>query len=174
MRLERGGSLKLDNVRLLSKHLLVSDYEPNGETKVQLNNSDLVASGRHGFLLQLSDAEDSLAVHHSTLDYPLAVWARVSDRAKTAADSPGGGLIEVTNSKVLARDPQSDDGIQFVAGEIGGRAKFLKLRLDTAEPAAGFQNALLFAGECRAEQVEGAPNRCDARAVLDGLRSSTP
>lgn len=34
IRLNEGGSLKLNNVDLASKHLSISDYQPNGETRV--------------------------------------------------------------------------------------------------------------------------------------------
>lgn len=167
VRLERGGHLQLNNVKLRSKHLVISDYEPNGKTRVRFNNSDLIASGKFGFLLQLSDAEDSVAVHRSTLNYPLSVWVRISGQAQ---NSPGGGRIEVKNSTARAADPESEDGIQFVAGEIGGKAEFNKLTLDTGKPEGEYQNALLFAGDCKTKQVEGFPNRCGPEAMLQGLR----
>lgn len=170
VRLERDGWLTLNNVELESSHLSISDYEPNGETRVRFNNSELTASGGHGFLLQLSDAEDSVAIRNSTLDYPLSVWVRVSDRAE---ESFGGGRIEVLNSEVRAADPESEDGIQFVAGEVGGEARFLNLELDTNDPRSGYQNALLFADECVARQVEGLPDQCGPEAMLGGL-DSTP
>jgi len=170
MHLERGGWLKLNKVQLRSKYLSVSDYGSNGETRVVVNNSDLLATGRHGFFLQLFDAEDSVAVHHSTFDFPLSVWVRISDQRE---DAPGGGRIEVTNSTVRSVDPQSEDGIQFVAGELGGEARFSKLRLYTGEPEGEYQNALLFAGECEPQQVEGFPNRCGPEAMLQGLEGNS-
>jgi hypothetical protein len=79
----------------------------------------------------------------------------------------------VTNSLVRAAAPESQDGIQFVAGEVGGKARFNKLRLDTGEPEGEYQNALLFAGECEARQVEGFPNRCGTEAILQGLEEDS-
>lgn len=168
VRLEKGSSLRLNNVKLRTKHLSISDYEPNDETPVRIENSELIATGRHGFLLQLSDAEDSVEVRRSKIDYPLSVWVRVSDLDQEA--EVGGGRIAVTNSTVRADDPESADGIQFVAGEIGGKAKFNKLKLDTGAPEGEFQNAILFAGECKVQRVEGYPNRCGTEAILEGLQ----
>lgn len=168
VRLERGGWLQLNNVELRSKHLSISDYEPNGETRVGIKNSELTATGPHGFLLQLSDAEDSVSIHHSKIDYPLSVWVRISDLNPEV--EAGGGRMDVTNSTVRADDPESEDGIQFVADEIGGEAKFNKLRLDTGVLEGEFQNAMLFAGECEVHQVEGYPNRCGPEAIVDGLQ----
>ncbi len=167
VRLGEGGWLQLNNVKLTSQHLSISDYRPNGETRVVFNNSDLIASGRHGFLLQLSDAADSVSMNNTDLDYPLSVWVRISDLSPNA--EIGGGRIQVNNSSVRAADPESEDGIQFVTGEVGGKAKFSKVVLDTGEPQSEYQNALLFAGECEVHQVEGFPNRCGPRAILNGL-----
>lgn len=170
IRPERDGWLQLNNVDLRSKHLSISDYGTNGETRVIVNNSNLLAAGRHGFLLQLSDAQDSVAARNSTIDYPLSVWVQISGQAE---DAPGGGRIEVSNSVVRAADPQSDDGIQLVAGELGGRARFLNLKLDAGDLKSDCQNALLFAGDCQATRVEGFPNRCGPQEMLQRLEKDT-
>lgn len=58
--------------------------------------------------------------------------------------------------------------------EFGGKAKFNKLILDTGEPEGEYQNALLFAGDCKAKQVEGFPNRCGPEAIMEGLQDQSP
>lgn len=74
------------------------------------------------------------------------------------------------NSEVRAAGPESEDGIQFVAGEIGDEARFLNLELDTGDLRSGYQNALLFAGECVARKVEGLPDRCGSEVMLENLK----
>lgn len=156
-----GGELTLNNVQLRTRNLIITDGKPNGKSRVRLENSTLTGVERSGFFMRLSDAEDSLSMHRWTLDYPLSVWARVFGEVSGAQ---GGGRIDITASEIRSLDPKSE-GIQLVTSSAGGVGNFVGLKLKTVEwnpdIAPNVQNALLVAGECRTERVEGFTGACD-------------
>lgn len=176
--LERNGRLFLNNVKLRTNNLTIvdqaravddpsalgsSDVRTNGETSVRINASELRAAGDHGFLVDLFDADDSVFVHNSTLDYPVNVWVRASG---VSDGGEGGGRIEMTNSDVRSAKAGSDQvNVQVVAGEQGGFAKFNQVRFDTVPTRTGNPDVLLFAASCQREKVQGGPKECDPAGV---------
>lgn len=157
-----GGELTLNKVQLRTKHLVITDYKPNGENRVRVENSTISGDGESGFLLRLSDPVDRLGFHHSNFDYPLSFWASV--QGTTDGGNEGGGRIDVTASEIRSSDPKSE-GIQLIASDVVGVGNFVGLKLNTVEwnprIAPGDKNTILLADSCHVEQVEGFTGPCD-------------
>lgn len=168
IRLERGGSLALNDVNLRTKNLVVSDYGSNGESKIRIEDSMLTGVGQTAFFVQLSDAADSIAIESSTLDYPGAIWTRAF--GPVDGGDPDGGRVNVTASTLRSLGPETE-GIQLIVGSETGVGNFVDLQIETVQldpdldPRA--RKALLVAGECRMERVTGYGDAvCDPEDAL--------
>ncbi len=164
--LRRGGSLRLSNVDLISRSLIISDFEPNEESRVTIEGSTLTGTGEAGFLTQLSDSSDSIAIERSTVDYPLGVWARATGTADASSD---GGRIDVTDSTLRSLDSHTD-GIQLTTGDETGIGNFVDLKLETVQLDSdldpSIKRIMLLAGDCRLERVEGYSGACDPEDMV--------
>lgn len=149
-----GANLTLNNVRLTSRHLEISDDGSNGESHIRFQDSALVGLEDSGFAIDLADSEDSVSLHSSTIDYALSVWIRIYGEDDA---SPGGGLIEVVDSMLRSMATNSE-GIILSASENGGIGRFVRVTFLTLEDTT----RLLFAGDCRAQVIVGAPERCSS------------
>lgn len=146
-----GGELKLNNVHLTARHLVLRDDDQAAAQTIQFDNSELTGAPDSGFLLDLHDEGDAVAIHNTVIAFDRSVWIRVVGNRD---DQVGGGRLTVTNSTMRSTGAGTQ-GIQLVAGDShGGRAVFNSLTLDTPG------DVVLLAEDCKANGLIGAPPEC--------------
>jgi hypothetical protein len=143
--------LTFSDVTMETTHLLITD-EPGSAGRNVVRLSKVQGVGRDGaaFAMSFNDSTDAIVVADSTLDYQMAVWMRA---VGSRPGSEGGGDIRIRRTELTANIPGTE-GVQIVASEDGGKLTLQNVNIVTPTVP------LLFAGQCRAQRLTGAPEDC--------------
>ncbi len=168
IKLERGGELTFNRVKIRSKALHIGDKEANGGGRVRLENSEFYGTDeRSELFVRLSDPEDAIALLGSTLDYPSGILARIVSKEANGSASGEGGDIDVTGSTLRSLDPKSQ-GIELVTGSQSGKMNLVNLDVDTVQVDPDldpkYKKTFFTAKDCHLENLRGVPDTisCDA------------
>ena len=156
--LANGATITINNSQLKTAHVLVTDEGASGHGSViTIQHSTLIGAGQSGLLVRLVHASDRVTLEESTIDYPLSVWVLVMGLG--SGSDADGGYVEAIGSTFRSNDPGSQ-GIRLVAGPGAGVGNFVN---DTFQTPYSFGLALLLAGTCHEQRIQGAPRVCSLR-----------
>ena len=176
IKLERGGELVLSRVVLRGKDLHIGEKKPNGQGRVRIENYELYGAEDATFLVLLSDPEDRIGIHGSTLDSPRGLQVQVKAQKANGSASGKGGEINVTGSTLRSAGAQTQ-GLIFTAGSVSGRTNIVNLELNTVpfdDSDPRFKKTVFMAKDRHKENVRGVPEtfECDSDAINQELREA--
>ncbi|GMQ86438.1 MAG: hypothetical protein BMS9Abin07_2017 [Acidimicrobiia bacterium] len=153
--LEQGADVQLDNVTITGG--IINLYDLGTAPSTNTIVLDNVTIDTVAFLIELSDADDSLDMSATDITTALGIGLQV---VGTRDDANEGGDIRLVGSSLLATD--LDATIQILASEQSGKIRLVGTTVDTQ----GF--LFVLAADCKAE-LDGEVLDCSTATVIEEL-----